>query len=58
MAGASHTAHLHAQEEDGVSVSRALCASKNKKEKVCKPANEGFDAFSSDGCHAHGHGLG
>lgn len=21
------------------------------------PADEGFDAFTSDGCHAHGHGL-
>lgn len=32
--------------------------SKNtKEEKVCTPANEGFDAFPSDRCHAHGHGL-
>lgn len=22
------------------------------------PANEGFDALTSDRCHAHGHGLG
>lgn len=21
------------------------------------PADEGFDAFTSDGCHAHGHGF-
>lgn len=21
------------------------------------PANKGFDAFTSDRCHAHGHGL-
>lgn len=25
---------------------------------MCTPANEGFDVFSSDRCHAHGHGLG
>lgn len=24
----------------------------------CKPADEGLDALPSDGCHAHGHGLG
>lgn len=59
MAGASHTAHL---EHTARVVAAVRCFRKTlvaaMRRRRHKPADEGFDAFPSDGRHAHGHWLG
>lgn len=55
MAGASHTAHLPCTRE--VCEYHIDLQQNSMDRNADKPADEGFDAFTSDGCHAHGHGL-
>lgn len=61
MAGASHTEHLYAHKhmkQHTTLVSDIIFVHMDQLQQNANvPADEGFDAFTSNRCHAHGHRL-